>query len=1040
MFCELVDSTRLAGSLDPEDFGRVMQSFQRACGAIIERHEGHVSQYRGDAIEAYFGWPAAYEDASERAVRAGLEVIEAVNAVEGPEPLSARVGVSTGVVVISETGRGDPSLPAGAVGETPHIAARLQALAAPNSVVVAETTSRLAAGRFEQEALGPQRLKGVADPVHAFRVRRVRDTNRFRAAHATALTPLVGRRTELALLQQRWRDVRDGEGQVVYVSGVPGIGKSRLVHELEEWIDSQPHFSLRYQCLPHCTQSALFPIIRQIGRTAELAPEDSDATKLAKVERWLSQATEHADRALPFIAELLSIPIASRHEPLALTAQQLKTQTLSVLVDLLLQLAARRPVIFLLEDAQWIDPSTQELLDLVVSRIAQARVLVVVTRRPEYQAHPDVYGNVTTLTLSRLTRRDVAELAHRALRERSVPNAVMKRIIDDSDSIPLFIEELARGVVESGGLGEHGAGDQRTEGSASWSVPDSLRDALVARLDRAPLGRSVAQIAAVVGREFSYDMLLRVSSLSAPELDSTLAYLQQSEIVQQIDNRPPPRYAFKHALLRDAAYESLLKSTRREIHARVAAVIEKERPEILAGQPELLAYHYGLAGDAEAALRYWLVGGRRARSRSAHVEAAGQFQKALECLALLPDTRERRATELEIQLSLGLCFVAVRGYSADETRRSFERARALSAELGEPAKEQQAIFGLWGHHWMRARHDRAIELGETLLAQADRLRDPAALVVGNRCLGSTLFTLGEFVRARVHLERAISLAQEAHVDGLSRSYAVEPRIAAQLMLAWDLWILGYPAQALDNVRQALGQAHERADPYSIAFAHYVTSAVLLLRGEPTDSLKHAEQSFALSMEHRINLYALYSRFGRGCALAKMGQEEEALLEIQQGIEEARSSHLGFMRAFMLGWLAGVQAGTGDPQAALSTIDEAFKHIDDVAGRAWEAELRRLRGDVLLAAHRDAADEAQRSYRDAIAVAQRQRARSLELRATTALARLLRSEGSPDAARGLLAEIYGSFTEGFDTADLRAAKALLDELEPAGRTPVTPPRT
>ena len=1028
MFCDLVESTSLARRLDPEDLRSVMQAYQRACGAVIERYEGHVAQYLGDGIMAYFGWPAAHEDAAERAVRAGLEVVEAVKAIEGPESLAARVGISTGIVVISETEFGDPSIPAGAVGETPHIAARLQTLAAPNSVVIAEATNRLVSSRFEQEALGPQILKGVVEPIRAFRVRRVReDSSRFQAAHATALTPLVGRRTEFALLQQRWRDVQEGVGHVVFVSGVPGIGKSRIVHELEKWIDGQSHFSLRFQCLPHCTQSALFPVIRQFERLAQLTPEDSGEAKLAKIETSLSQATEQVDKAVPLIAEMMSIPIESRYAPLALAAEQMKTQTLFVLVELLLGLSARRPVFCLLEDAQWIDPSTQELLDLVMGKIENARVLLVVTRRPEHQMPSGVHGNVSALTVSRLSRREVAEMAQLALRDQTVSTAVVKRIIDESDSIPLFVEELARGVVESGGIDQHGTNDQRMDPSASWSVPDFLRDSLVARLDRAPQGRSVAQMAAVVGREFSYDMLLRVSSLSNSELDSTLAHLEQSEIVQKIDNEPSARYVFKHALVRDAAYESLLKTTRREIHARVAATIEKEWPEIVAGQPELLAFHYSLAGNAELALRYWLVGGRRARSRSANVEATGQFQKALEFLALLPETRERRETELEIQLSLGLCFVAVRGYSADETRKSFKRARALSAQLDEPNKEIQAIFGLWGHQWMRAQHDQAIELGETLLAKAELLHDPVALAVGHRSLGSTLFTLGDLVRAREHLERAISLTQEANIEGSSLSYAVDPRIAARLMLAWDLWVLGYPGQALDNVLQALGQATERADPYSVAFAHYVTCAVLLLRGEPQASLEHADRSLALSREHRINLYALYSRFGRGCALAKMGQWEHAIFEIRDGVEEARRSNLGYMRGFMLGWLATVQAETGDLEAALSTIDEAFEYINDVAGRVWEAELRRLRGNIMLAASPDALGDAERSYRDAIAVAQRQRACSLQLRATTSLARLLRGQGRNDEARGLLAPIYGWFTEGLDTADLREAKALLDEL-------------
>jgi class 3 adenylate cyclase/tetratricopeptide (TPR) repeat protein len=1030
MFCDLVDSTKMATGLDPEELRIVMEAYQRACGAVIQRYEGYVSQYRGDGLEVYFGWPVAHEDAAERAVRAGLEVVGAVKATASPVPLSVRVGIGTGIVVISETGFGDPAMPSGAVGDTPYIAARLQTLATPDSVVIAETTSRLISGRFDQEDLGLQNLKGIAEPIRAFRVRQVlEDSSRFQAAHSAPLTPLVDRRTELAWLQQRWHDAKDGEGQLVYVSGVAGVGKSRIVHELEQWIASEPHVTLRLQCLPHHMESALFPVIQLMQRLGQFSTDDSDQAKLDKVERLLSRTTQLLDKVVPFVADMISLPTGARYRPLALTAVQVKVQTLFVLVELLLGHSTRHPVLCVLEDAQWIDPSTQELLDLVAGRIEKSQILLVVTHRPDYQPQSRVHGNASALTISRLARRDLAEMAQLALRQQGVSNAVMKRIIDDSDSIPLYIEELARGVVDSESVDGRATDDHREEPPATWSVPNSLRDSLVARLDRAPQGRNVAQMAAVMGREFSYDMLLRISSLRHSELDSTLAHLQRCEIIQQIGDRPGTRYTFKHALVRDAAYESLLKSSRREIHARVGSTIEKEWPEIAAAQPELVAYHYSLAGDAEGAVRFWVQGGQRARSRSANIEATVQFQKALELLEGLPETRERAGMELEIQLSLGLCAIAVRGYSADETRKAFERARSLSVEVGDPHTEIQAIFGLWGHYWMRARHDRAIELGETLLAKAEEIRDLIAFIVGHRCLGSTLFTLGDFVRARDHLERAVALGQGAATDesSLSLSYAVDPRIAAQLMLAWDLWILGHPRQSCHTVLEALRQATERADPYTLAFAHYVTSVVQLLRGDFQESLAHADQSLAISKEHRINLYALYSRFGRGCALAKLKQENQAIIEIVEGIEEARRSNVEYMRGFMLGWLATMQAETGDPETALTTLDEALKQIDDVAGRGWEAELRRLYGDILLRARLDAVEEAERSYNASIAIAQNQRARSLELRATTSLSRLLRDQGRGDEARRRLALILGWFTDGFDTADLMEAKALLEEL-------------
>jgi len=1026
MFCDLVDSTGLSRQLDPEDWRPVRQAYQKACRAVIERFNGHVAQYHGDDVMAYFGWPAAREDAAESAVRAGLELAEAVKAIAAPKPLAVRVTISTGVVVIGESD--DPSNPFDVSGETPNMAARLKEFAPPNSVVIAETTHRLTAGRFEQEAMGPQQIKGIAEPVPVFRVHRVRDESiRFQAIHAAALTPLVDRRTELALLQERWIDAVDGEGQVVFVSGVPGIGKSRIVHELQQWI-TEPHFTLRFQCLPHCTQSALYPVIQQIERLADLDAEDRNEAKLDKIKSLLSRATHQPDKAVPVVAQMISIPIESRYVPAGLSAEQVKAHTLVVLVELLLGLAARRPVFCLLEDAQWIDPSTQELLDLLVPQVLKAKILFTVTHRPEYHPRAGVHSNVTALTISRLRRRDVTELAQRALRNRPVSIAVMQTLIDKSDSIPLFVEELARSVVESGAAAAEHAYADHSVIPQSWSVPDSLRDSLVARLDRAPQARSLAQMAAVMGREFSYEMLLQVSSLSQSELDAALAHLEKSEIVQQIGEGRSARYIFKHALLRDAAYESLLKSTRREVHARVGATLEKEWLEIVSSQPELLAYHYSLAENAALAVRYWVLGGRRAHSRSANAEAAVQFQNALESLQLLPETRERNGTELEIQLSLGLCYIAVRGYSADETRQAFERACVLSAELGERYKEIRAIYGVWGHYWMRAEHHRAVALAESMLSKGAALPDPTAVIVGHRAVGSTLFTLGDFARAQEHLRRAISLAPRSDSEGLSLSYAVDPRIAAQLVLAWDLWIMGYPAGALDNVLEALEQATRRAHPYSMAFAHYVTSAVQLLRGEASDSLKNADRSLELSNEHRINLYALYSRFGRGCALAMIGQREQAMVEIRDGIGEARRSNLGYLRAFMLGWLATAQASAGDTATALSTIEEAFRHVNDTAGRAWEAEVGRLRGDIILMARPDAVDEAERCYRDAIAASQRQGARSWELRATTSLARLLGGQRKAEEARKVLTPIYRSFGEGFETADLVQATRLLGELK------------
>jgi class 3 adenylate cyclase/predicted ATPase len=1074
MFSDLVGSTALSASMDPEDLGEVIAAYQKCVTDAAHGFDGFVAQYAGDGALVYFGYPRAHEDDAERAVRAGLELTAAVAALKIRVALQVRVGIATGLVVVGDRRDvGDPQ-ELGIVGETPNLAARLQAIAEPNTVVITESTRRLIGGLFELEALGTKELKGIPRLVPAWVVRGIRSVEsrfeairagradqfskrdqiqsrrregthltegeadlifdepgntttyrtrqrpiRFRATQTKILSPLVGRHAELAFLQQCWRDAKEGDGQTVFISGVPGIGKSRIVYELKARLRRDPHFSVTTQCSPHCMQTALFPVIQLIQRLSGLRIGDSDGVKLEKIKRLIALATKHTDNIMPFVAEMMSIPIVSQYQALELTPKQIKAQLLGLLIELLVGLSIKRPILFVLEDIQWIDPSTQELVDLLASRMDGSRILLVVTHRPEYQARS--HGNVRALAINRLKRRDAMEMARFTLEGRTLSGDVINKIIDKSDSIPLFVEELALGAIDS----ETTSHDSRKKPSMLPSVPESLRDSLVARLDRVPKARNVAQTAAVIGREFSYDMLFRIISLDHAELESSIKHLRQNDIIRLIENKPFTRYAFKHALVHDVAYDSLLKANRRDLHAKIATVIEKENPEIVTDRPELLAYHYSLAGNDTLAVQYWISGGHRARSRSANLEASAQYQKALESLRSLPDGPERSATELEIELSLGGCFIALDGYSSENTREAFESACKLSAELGDRRKELQAIFGLWGHFWMRAQHHRAKELGEMLLARADQLHDLMALIVGWRCLGSTLFTLGDFVGAREHLHRAVALGQQPISEASSLTYTVDPCIAAQLLLAWDLWILGYPEQALRNALQARSQATQRDDAYTAAFAYYVTSAVQLLRGETQASLASAEQSLALSREHHINLYALYSRFGRGCALAKLGQLEAAMAEIRGGIEEARRINLGYMRGFMLGWLATIQAERGEPEIALSTLDEALEQTNDVTGRAWEAELLRLRGDALLAARPEAAAEAERDYADALTVARKQSARSLELRAATSLARLLRAQGRNNEARAQLAPALGWFTEGFDTADLKEAKAVLD---------------
>ncbi len=1037
LFADLADSTKLAARLDPEDLRTLMQQYQQACAQVIEHHTGHIAQYMGDGIMAYFGWPSAHEDAAERAVRAGLDLVAAVKALRSAEPLTVRVGINTGTVVISDTGHGDPSIPQAAVGVTPHIAARLQSLAPPNAVLISVSTSQLVGGLCEQEALGPQQLKGVGEPVPVFRVTQMHN-RRFLSARARGLTPFVGRQAELALLQQRWRDAQDGEGQLVYVSGVPGIGKSRIVHELEQRIAETAQFRLKFQCAPHDAQSPLRPIIRGLAWAAELRDDDTNAVKLTKIRRLLELSTERIEAAMPPWADLFTIPLARDHGTAgtswnALSAQQKKDQTLFLLAAVLAGLSRRGTVLCVLEDAQWIDPSTQELLELLPAHLERAGVLFVVTHRPDYQPRLGERGKVSTLAIARLSRRDMLALARQALQAHAAGDDIVQRIVEQSDAVPLFAEELARNTVESISARTSALPSKARETDNS-AVPDALRDGLVARLDRVPQGRHIAQAAAVIGREFSHSLLRRITQLDESALDTALAQLIRSQILVMTEREPVARYGFTHALLRDVAYESLLRSTRRELHARIAQALQADAPDIARHQPELLAYHLREAGDTIAAVRYWIAGARQARARWANREAIDQLRSARLTLSQALETAERDHLELEITLLLGLCLITVEGYSSPGAREAFERARELSERRADPQRSMQALFGLWGHHWMGARHDQALALGRALMAQAHTLGTVDALTVAHRALGSTLFTAGEFIDAREHLTRAIVLAGQTVTTSTTSGFAVDPRIAAQLLLAWDLWILGHPDQALARVNEALDWSLASDDPYSSAFAHYVTSAVNQLRGEARTALEHAERSNAISTEHRIGLYALYSQFGRGCARALLDREGRhddpagpaALDDIRAGIKAAQASELGYLRAFMLGSLAQVLMDRGDFDSARTALDEAQTHVDDVAGRAWEAEILRLRGDLARATAADS-DAIARCYIAAIDVAHRQQARALELRAATSLAQWHIARGAAAAARSLLAPITLTFDEGLDTADVRAARAVLASL-------------
>jgi class 3 adenylate cyclase/predicted ATPase len=1024
MFCDLVGSTELSGKLDPEDLRTLIDQYRQVCGAAIRRYEGGIASYAGDGVMAFFGWPRAHEDDAVRALHAALATISEVTNIAGPVTLASRVGICSGRVVVSQI-----IGPGGwmeAVGETPNIAARLQTLAAPNSVLISESTQRLASAAFDFQDLGFQELKGVTKPLRVYRVLSAKNKpTRFEAAHASSLTPLIGRSVELNLLLDRWQKVKEADGQVVLLSGIPGVGKSRLIHELKSNVQHESHFLLTYQCSPYHSQSPFFPVIEQIELAAQLTPNDSDPVKFAKLKTYLPSSMDDPVESALLIAHLLSITIEDQSVLSKLTPQQIKNRTIEKLLEIILTLSAQRPTLCIFEDVHWVDPSTLELIELVISRIDRARVMLVVSYRPEFRHTWFTPANVTLHSLTPLSRSEVTRMIRDLFGEGYLSQQIVDQIIEKADGVPLFVEELTTSITR--------AARQRSEEKsdlgqaapfAAIKVPETLHDALMERLDRVPHGRKLAQIAAVIGREFSYDLLTVASRTDETDLRSALSLLEESDVIYRAGISPSVRFAFKHVLLRDVVYNSLLRGKRQEIHADIAAVLKDHFPELVENRPEILAYHYSEAGNNPLAIRCWRDAGRRALASSANLEAIGHFRNALQFLTALPDTLQRAKEEIEIELALGIPLIAVRGYAAAETRDAFARARTLCLKIDNASEYFQALFGLWGHSWMGGKNEEALTMASEFLSKAKASSDGTLLMVAHRVMGSTLLTIGEFQASRRHFEKSIALSNSQGRRPLHDLYMVEPQVASLLLLSWDLWFLGYPDQSLARVSEALSLAQDLAQPYSIAFAHYMISVVHLLRGDPDRALESAERSLEISREQRFSLYVLLSTISRGRALGELSRLREARSEIRMGIDEARRTGVGFMLPMMYSWLADVHAQSGDNGTAASIVEQTLREISDATGRSWEAELHRQRAEILSALNPSKIAEAELYLKNAIEVARRQSAKSLELRAATSLGKLWRQQGRIDEARDLIEPIYRWFEEGTATSDLKRARDFL----------------
>jgi class 3 adenylate cyclase len=1019
MFCDLVGSTALSRQLDPEDLRDVMRRYQDAVAGAVTRYGGHVAKYLGDGVLAYFGWPQAYEDQAERAVRAGLDAVSAVNDahVADERALEARVGIATGQVVVGDlVGESGRDLEA-VSGETPNLAARLQQVAAPGQVVVGEATYRLVGQTFEVDNLGEHNLKGFDNAVRAWSiVGEVVAESRFEAAHGAALTRIVGREAELQLLLDRWRLAKGDEGQVVLISGEAGIGKSRLMQGLRNQVAAEDHTRIRYQCSPYHANSALYPTIQQLERAAGFAPDDDGKTKLDKLEALLREAGDDLVADAPLFAHLQSLPYEDRYGALAQPPQQIKERLLEALVTQLLGLAERNPVLFLFEDTHWIDPTSEELLERVIGRIQQARVLLVVTHRPEWRLPPSGHNHVTSLQLNRLGKAHGADIV-RAIAGDYVPDDVVMRIVERTDGVPLFIEELTKSLVE-GGLD-----------LADADIPATLQASLTERLDRLGEAKEIAQIGAVIGREFPHALLAAVAEMPVAALGAALDRLVQSELMVRRGEPPNAVYRVKHALVRDTAYESLLLASRREWHRRVGEALERSFPNILDGEPEVIAHHWYEAGAPALAIPLLLRAGRSASGRSANKEAVAHLRNALDLHDAMPQDDRGKERELEILVALGPALMNVKGFGHSEVERIWHRAYEICEQSSAGEHHFLIAWNLWIHHHVAGNLEQASGWSNKVIRLADPSASEEHRLEAHHAVWTTALARGQMTTARFHCDSGVAIyAPERHHNCTYSYGGHDPGVCGHANLGLALSLLGFLDQALWHGRQAITLAESVGHGPSITIARAFFSRLLFIRRNPEVLLEAAEQGIAAAERFGPPHFRPFPQCFLGWAKAALGRGQDGLADAETAIAFYRQTGSTMRLPSLLLALGEIYQALGDLPKALSTVDDAFRLIDDGAEETYWADVTRLKAEILLAQSSEHGDAAVTLFREAMEIAAQQEARLLELRAAVGLARHWRSQDRTAEAYKLVAPIYGWFTEGFDTPDLKDARELLDDLK------------
>jgi class 3 adenylate cyclase/predicted ATPase len=1033
MFCDLVGSTALAGRLDPEELREHVRAYQTTSAEVIARFEGHIAQYLGDGLLVYFGYPTAHEDDAQRAVRSALGIVDAVaehNArqAQSDVSLAVRVGIHTGLVVVGEVGGGSRREQL-ALGETPNVASRLEALAAPGTVVVSAATHRLVAQRFACRDLGLHHLRGVAASQPVYQVM----GEQAASGHGIGLpvawaTPLVGREREVALVLERWDAVVEGIGQVVLLSGEAGIGKTRITQTVCERLQNVRHTRLDGRCSPYRQHSPMHVVVELLQSTLGFERDDTPEMLTRRLERTVSEIGLPPTEAVPLLALLLGLPTSSDSPVLAWAPERQRQRTIEVVLDVLRGLAEPQPLLVLVEDLHWIDASSLELLSVLVDQVATVAICVLLTARPDFRPPWAARSHTTQITLTRLPRRQTEQMVLSVAGNKPLPAEVLQRVVNGADGVPLFVEELTKMVLESGLLRDRDDHYELTAPLRPLTIPATLRDSLTARLDRLSEAKPVAQLAAAIGREFSYELLQAISPLDPPALQRELARLVAAELLYQRGLPPAASYIFKHALIQEAAYQSLLRATRQQYHRRIVTVLAERFPQIGELNPELVAHHYSEANLAADAIPYWRRAGENAVRRSAYREATAHFERGLELVSTLPDSPLRDRQELGLLMGLGPVLFATRGFAAPEVDSHYARARQLCDHLGDAPEVFPTLWGQWGVLILRGNVDEALEIGEQLLAFARSSADTALLLQARHALWPTHMYRGELPAALQDVTEGLSLYDLDRHRSLAVTFGGhDARVCGLAFNTLTLALLGRFREALASGRHALGSARALAHPHSQANGHVWVSLAYVVIGDTDLASAAADAALAISAEHGFPQWAAGATLVRGATLATSGDIDLGLIEMRRGLASWQATGAGVMIPMFLLLIAAAEMARGDAAAALGLIEDASRRIEVHGERMYEAEVHRLRGEALLASARPDPVLAEACFRRAVSVAGAQQARCLELRATISLARLWQRQGRRDDAHRLLAESARWFSEDIETSGVRDARRLLHDL-------------